>query len=230
MRMFKHLLPTGRAWSLTENKNLRRLFIALDSMRGRAQDHINNAWLDLFPETTRHLDDWEAQFGLPRVTLTDKQRRGRLAAAWKDVGGQSPGYLQNILRANGFNVTLFDWWDPETLEARNPLTVLASGYLVSVPGVDCGDTRSACGEDFAQCGNFEFTKGYPLVNKFIYDRDSIGYTVPNDPAKWPYFMYIGGENFGDLAVIPTARRYEFEALLLKIRPAHAWIGLIVRYE
>ena len=238
--MFKHLLPTSRAWSLTANKNLRRFFEALvGETIDEPKKFLGSAALDVFPQYTRDLNAWEAQFELSPVrALTDAQRRQRLAATWSDSGGQSPAYLQGLLRTNGFDVYLHDWWVPGTepsvgvegvAEVRNPLTVINSTYVTTVSGVDCGEELAACGEAFAECGNFTDADGYPLVNKFVYDSADVGYTVPNDPQYWPFFMYVGGPNFGDVATVPVTRRYEFEALLLKIRPAHLWIGVIVRY-
>lgn len=235
---FKHLLPTGRAWTLTVEKTLRKFFEALAPETEKPREFADDIFLDIFPATTRNLSEWEQQFGLFNNKLSDAQRRARLAAAWRDVGGQSPAYIQAQLQANGFNVFIHEWWEPGTEPAvnvhgtptvRNPNSVLNPQYTLTVPGVDCGEALAACGEEFAECGNYTGGVGYPLVNKFVYDSDIIGYTVPSDATKWPFFMYVGGPNFGDIAEVPAIRRFEFEALLLKIRPAHLWIGVIVRY-
>ena len=240
INMFKHLLPTGRAWAITVNKNLRKFFEALAPTIQSTKDYSDTVFQDIFPATTRFLSEWEAQFGLPNVRLNDADRRARLDAAWKNTGGQSPAYIQDMLQANGFNVFVHEWWKPGTeaavgahaaAEPRNPLTVLNPEYSLTTPGVDCGEPLALCGEEFAQCGNGPAgLVGYPLVNKFVYDSDEVGYTVPNDAQYWPYFMYVGGPNFGDVATVPVLRRFEFEELLLRIRPAHLWIGVIVRYE
>lgn len=239
INIFKHLLPTGRAWSLTANKNLRRFFEALEPEMQAPRDFSDKVLLDVFPQTTRFLTEWETQFGLNNVRLSESARRSRLDAAWKNTGGQSPAYIQNLLQENGFNVFVHDWWVPGTeppvdtsaaATPRNPLLVLRPEYALTTPGVDCGEPLAECGEAFAECGNGPVgLVGYPLVNKFIYDSDEVGYTVPSDPAYWPFFMYVGGENFGDIAEVPAIRRFEFEELLLRTRPAHIWIGVIVRY-
>lgn len=236
--LFKHLLPTGRAWSITADKPLRKFFEALGDLVSGPRAEADNIFLDIFPSTTTKLSEWEKQFGLGAALPTEAQRRARLAAAWSDVGGQSPAYIQDLLQANGFDVFVHDWWVPGTeppvgtdaaATARNPLTVLSAQYVGTVPGVDCGEALAECGEAFAECGNYSGSVGYPLVNKFVYDSDNVGYTVSSDPATWPFYMYVGGPNFGDIAEVPASRRYEFEALLLKIRPAQLWIGVIVRY-
>lgn len=237
--MFKHLLPTGRAWTLTANKALREFFNALSPISDDVKTRADDTYSEWLPKTTTSLTEWEAQFGLYSGKLTEAQRRARLEAAWKNNGGQSPAYIQEQLRLNGFDVYVHEWWEPgteapvgvnEQTPARNPLTVLNAQYAATVPGVDCGEHLAQCGEEFAECGNTAGgLVGYPLVNKFVYDSDDVGYTVPSDSDYWPYFMYVGGPNFGDIAEVSAIRRYEFEALLLKIRPAHLWIGVIVRY-
>lgn len=239
INVFKHLLPTGRAWSITADKSLRKFFEALALEMQAPRDFSDKVLLDVFPQTTRFLSEWETQFGLSNVRLNDATRRTRLDAAWKNTGGQSPAYLQKLLQDNGFNVFVHDWWEPGTepavgtvgqATARNPLSVLNPAYALTLPRVDCGEPLAECGEPFAECGNGPVgLVGYPLVNKFIYDSDEVGYTVPSDSAYWPFFMYVGGENFGDIATVPALRRFEFEELLLRTRPAHLWIGVIVRY-
>lgn len=239
INMFKHLLPTGRAWSITTDKNLRKFFEALVPFIQAPKDYSDQILLDVFPATTRFLTEWETQFGLTNIRLTEAQRRSRLDAAWKNNGGQSAVYIQELLRANGFDVYVHEWWETGTEPAvgvnaaatpRNPLTVLNPAYSLTLPGVDCGEALAECGEAFAECGNGPVgLVGYPLVNKFVYDSDEVGYTVPSDSAYWPYFMYVGGLNFGDVATVPALRRFEFEEILLRVRPAQLWIGVIVRY-
>lgn len=141
---------------------------------------------------------------------------------------------------------------------RNPLTVIRPSNTGADPRVDCGEPLAECGEAFAECGNGLELVGYPLVNKVFQTTqafiilcgeaiaecgeplaecgNSTGfirvprqYIVPNDPAKWPYFLYIGGVNFGDIASLPVTRRDEFERLCLKICPTQQWIGVLVQY-
>lgn len=142
---------------------------------------------------------------------------------------------------------------------RNPLLYLRRDNLPNYPVVDCGEMFAECGEALAECGNSIAPIGYPLVNKIEYSSpDPIvlcgevfaecgeidaecgnfleyeillrRYTVPTDPAKWPYFWYVGGGVFGQQATVPISRRDEFEALCLKIGPLHQWIGVMVNYN
>jgi len=91
-------------------------------------------------------------------------------------------------------------------------------YSSPDPIVLCGEPFAECGEADAECGNF-------LEYEILLRR----YIVPTDPAKWPYFWYVGGQVFGQQAVVTISRREEFEALCLKIGPLHQWIGVMVNY-
>lgn len=268
LRMFKHLLPRARAWRVTIDKTLRRFFEGLAGVGADVRSFLDLVWLDLFPETTRELSEWEKQFGLRDTALTEAQRRDRLAATWRALGGQDPRYIQDTLRDNGFDVYVHEWWEPGTepqpgtkgtATARNPLMWLRREFTGVTLLVECGEALAQCGEDFAQAGNGLEPRGYPLVNKVLETQADIlplcgeelaqagedsalcgnytnfvdrikSYVVPSDPAKWPYFLYIGGETFGDLASIESKRRDEFEALCLKICPAQQWLGILVEYD
>ena len=141
---------------------------------------------------------------------------------------------------------------------RNPNTYLRPTSDTASLLVECGELLAQCGEDFAQCGNILNLPGYPLVNKIsksvpdyiILCGEAIAqcgedlaecgnyvdfldvtqeYAIPSDPAKWPYFVYIGAATFPVQAEVAASRRNEFEELLLKYCPAHMWIGVIVTY-
>lgn len=238
-RIFKHLLPDSRAWRITTEKRLREYFEGLSGLGTDVKTFLDLVWLDLFPATTRELDAWDKQFGLPDTGLTDQQRRDRLDATWKALGGQSPRYIQDTLQANGFNVFVHEWWVPGSeaavnvkacATARNPLTFLPGeplGYplvnkvFLTTPNLItlCGEAVAQCGEPSALCGNYiDFTD-----TLLVYD-------VPVDTQKWPYFLYIGDAVFGDLANVDIERRDEFEALCLKICPTQQWLGILVTYS
>lgn len=141
---------------------------------------------------------------------------------------------------------------------RNPTPYLRREFTGAVLLVECGEPTAECGEPTAECGESAQPLGYPLVNKVIktspdlvttcgeavaecgeavaecgnyfqFRQELQDYVVPSDPTKWPYFLYIGGEVFGNQATVPVTRRDEFEALCLKICPAQQWLGVLVTY-
>lgn len=267
LRVFKHLLPNARAWRITVDKKLRQFFEGLSGAGSDVKTFFDGVWLDIFPEITREIGAWEQQFGLRDTGITEQQRRDRLDATWKALGGQDPRYIQDTLQANGFDVYVHEWWEPGTEPApgvkqcvtpRNPLMWLRREFTGVSILVECGEALSQCGEAFAEAGNSLEPRGYPLVNKifetvpdvlplcggaiaeagepealcgnyFEFTEKLRDYIVPNDPAKWPYFLYIGGETFGDIAQIDPKRRDEFEALCLKICPTQQWLGILAEY-
>lgn len=269
-RVFQHLLPRARAWQLTIEKTLRSFFQGLAPTGSDARTFIDEVWLDIFPQTTREIDKWENQFALMNSGLTEQERRDRLDATWKALGGQDPTYIQDTLQAAGFNVFVHEWWEPSvehpaggsvngdvTPVVRNPLTYLDDGttpgaFLMFDGGVDAQD-----GDPVSQDGGTATPQGYPLVNKILVSTVvTIGdgaagmqdgapiaqdgglttvysfeqFVIPNDPTKWPFFLYIGGETFPDNASVPQSRRDEFEDLCLKICPLEQWLGILVTYS
>lgn len=266
-RVFRHLLPNARAWRLVVEKRLRSFFEGLAGSGDAVKSFIDAVYLDLFPQDTRELSAWERQFALPEAGLNEQQRRDRLAATWRAVGGQDPAYIQATLRERGFDVYVHEWWEPGTEPAigvkacatpRNPLMWIRREFTDTTILVECGEALAACGEEFAEAGNALSPRGYPLVNKIVETVPDIEplcgeelaacgeelaqcgnyfgfresrrpYIVPNDPEKWPYFLYIGGETFGTLAQVSPSRRDEFENLCLKICPAQQWLGILVEY-
>lgn len=260
LRIFKHLLPNARAWRITVDKKLRQFFDGLSGAGNSVKLFFDNVWLDIFPQTTRELDDWETQWGLRDTGLTEQERRDRLDATWKALGGQDPRYIQDTLQANGFDVYVHEWWEPDTNPpvVRNPLLHIRRGSGLPSFVVECGMPLAQCGEPSAEAGAGIGPTGYPLVNKIFITAPDIlplcgeaiaeagepdalcgnyfqfrfelrEYIVPADPNTWPYFLYIGGETFGDLAQVDPKRKDEFEALCLKICPAQQWLGIIVEF-
>ena len=148
---------------------------------------------------------------------------------------------------------------PGNPTARNPLLWLRRSSLQSKFQVTAGNPAATCGNPAATCGSTLVPRGYPLVNKVFSSRPMLtvtagnpaatcgnpaatcgrfdeyaevqkDYIIPTDPTKWPYFLYIGGEEFGELATVGPGRKNEFEELCLKICPTQQWIGIIVSYS
>lgn len=228
-RLFTHLLPRARAWRLTVEKKLRRFIVGFAEGFGPdAREFVDLILLDVFPETTRQLSEWESQFGLTAGTLTESERRERLAGAWTATGGQSPRYIEDVLRAAGFDVYVHEWFAPGSLyppTPRDPNLYLTSDIS---SGMECGEAIAEAGEEFAMCGYVVYTPGDVISNEL--DNPAQPPTViPTDPAYYPFFFYIGAAVFPNLANVPTSRRAELEALILRIKPTHCWVGMLINY-
>lgn len=267
---FKHLLPNARAWRITVDKTLREFFEGLTGVGEDVQSFYDGIFSDLDPQQTRQLVAFEQQFALPDTGLNEQERRDRLDAAWKALGGQDPRYIQDTLQAAGFNVYVHEWWEPiggrpnggsinfdVTPVLRNPLTYLDDGAS-GVPWLMYDGTDDAQdGDAVSQDGSSNTPAGYPLVNKLLNVVDTVigdgseimqdggikaqdsgiiviysekQYIIPVDAAKWPYFLYIGGQTFPDTTTVSLSRRDEFEDLCLKICPTEQWLGILVIYS
>lgn len=220
LRQLQHLLPRAKAWNITfVSKTLRKFFNGLASAHESARDFADLAYLDMFPEITRELDAWERTFGLLPAT-TESSRRQQIDGAWKGQGGQSPRYYQDTIRAAGFDVYLHEWWyfTGPTRNTRNPRDYTDDPLIGTT---QCGEPLAQCGETHAVCNRFLANEVGYLVNRDL--TQNAPPPVPNDPERWPFFLYWGGPNFGDAADVPASRRAEFERLLLKHKPTHIWL-------
>lgn len=241
------------------DKQLRKLFEGLTGLIDDTKLFIDQVWQDLQPSTTRELDLWEKQFGLPNTLTDEQERRDRLSATWQALGGQSPTYIQDTLQAAGFDVYVHEFWElPRTTPptVRSPLLVLNDGTGFTKYVMGDGTLEANDGAVTANDGASLNPTGYALVNKtFELFTGSIGdgsvqmndgsaeandgavkreyrqkqFIVPADTTKWPYFLYIGGQTFPDHATISASRRNEFETLCLKLCPAQQWLGILVDY-
>ena len=205
LNAFKHLLPRAKAWQITIDKTLRKFFVGLTDLPSDIRDFVDLVWFDIFPDTTRELDEWESAFGLPDVGLSTADRRTRLAGAWAATGGQSPGYIQDALHAAGFT-TLYvhDWWSDDTPTVRDPNDYEAEGGYAIDNILDIGPQTPA---------------------------DLSGLIA----ADFPHFVYIGPQvillppTSAQRVDILQDRKRELETLVLKLCPNEKWIMMFVRY-
>ncbi len=224
-RMIQHLLPRAAAWRTTAAKTLRNFFEGLSGAPEDFRGFIDDVYGDVFPETTRELAQWEEQFGIV-ANPVEATRRLNLAAEWAAGGGQSPRYIQDVLQTAGFDVYVHEWpasgppWFPRDPRDYTDLPLIGT--------VQCGEVLAQCGEATALCnGLLANDPGY-IVNDDL--SGNAPPPVPDDPARWPYFLYVGGETFPDTATIPVERKAEFRRLVLKLKPTQQWLVLLVEYE
>jgi hypothetical protein len=242
-RQIQHLLPDAHAWRLPLRGSLRRLLEGLATGPASARDFIDNVYRDLFPDTTRELAEWEAQFGVPALA-TLPARRLQLAGAWSAQGGQSPAYLQQVIHAAGFTtVFVHEWWWPTVPRTLRDPHAYTDQPLVGT--VQCGDAIAVCTplnppplpddtdpyldpDSYPPVCNRWLANdpGY-LVNKTL-SREAPP-PVPESADRWPYFLYFSAASFGVKADVPASRREELERLVLKICPTQQWLVMIINY-
>jgi hypothetical protein len=236
-----HLLPRAWAWRVTKRKNLRRLLEGIAPSFDDARTAIDATWEEISPETTTNLDEWERQYGL-EANANEATRRLNLAAEWRATGGQSPGYVQGVLQTAGFDVYIHEWWSGgPPYVARNPHDYTDApliGTVQCTPDAfrfngqpQCSDGQPDSNNELIpqyQCNAFLVNDPHYLVNKLL--TQAAPPPIPNNPAVYPKFFYVGAATFPSHATIPASRRGEFERLLLKLRPLHLWIVTLIDYD
>jgi hypothetical protein len=230
LRLFQHLLPRALAWRTTVDTTLRRYVEGLSESAADAKAFIDLVLLDAFPSTTRELPAWEAQLALAS-TGDEATRRARLAAAWRAAGGQSPDYIQTVLHTAGLTtVFVHEWWSSGppfvALDPREYTTqpLLGIYQCESTTPWECFD--SGPGESLgAHCDDTLANEPGYVINLDLTRRAPP--PVPDDPERWPYFLYFSGEVFPELAPIDAARVDELKELLLRICPAQQWLVLLI---
>jgi uncharacterized protein YmfQ (DUF2313 family) len=237
-RTIQHLLPRGAAWDTTTPaggtspaKRLRQYLEGLAEHYSGIRLFVDLVYLDLLPRTTRQLSTWEKQFGLGSGG-PDVDRRAKLAGAWSLQGGQSPDYIQRTLHAAGFTtVYVHEWWyyAPER-EVHDPRDYIAQPligiYQMEPPGNEWECWEPGPGDPLApHCDDTLANDPGYLVNLDLTRRAPP--PVPDDPARWPFFIYLSGEDFSTPAPVPRSRSAELKELILRLRPAHLWIVMRV---
>ena len=84
----KQLLPSGTAWNITNNTNLRNLFSAIAVLPEELRIAIENVYMDYFADSTRELDRWEKVFSVIFTRSELEQRRNVLfleQKLWRSV-------------------------------------------------------------------------------------------------------------------------------------------------
>lgn len=254
--VFKLLFPRSNAFSLFINKRLSQFIKGLSALPQDFRNFINQIYLDLFPNTTQALSEWEKTFGIGFPSAIEENRRMDIDAAWKAQGGQGADYIQGVLNAAGFDVQIHENNPPVDPDLfLNSIPVMFCGGPAAFAGNDqafagktggellvngpvvtnipiynavCGGTNIVCGNIFAVAGQFD---KFGTENKI--------YQIPDDPDLWGGFFFIGGDAVRngsyelvsiENAIIETDRRSEFIRLILKLKPAQSWAGLMVNYE
>ena len=252
INLWKTALPQSRAFSLIVTKTMRRFYEGLTYPQ-YYRDLFDKTYKDLDPQVTTQLERWERQFYLPSSGLTEQQRRDRLAATWKMTGGESPAYLQSILRGYGFDVYVHDWWIPE--EQVLTLTMGNDQAFMGGEGAYMGASTAVFPAPWNP-NELLVDPYYPLVNRTAttnYRSVTMGsdsgfmggetaymgaqvktesgdyYPIPSDPIKWRGFFYIAAEEMPNAATVPLERKEELEELILSIFPAHQWGGILVDF-
>lgn len=226
-KSLKLLLPSGKAFDITQNSTVRRFFKGLSYLPEDVKRENELVFLDLFPETTRALEEWENQFSVLFADLQyGETRRGILKALWQvNIGGQDLKYLQGVLQNINKNIQVF-----ENIPVKNPRDANA------VFGCMCGKRQSVCGNKKLICGykdgDSEFT---PTVIRN--DSDQL-YDIPIDVQYWQNYFFVAKNIvinsrreiiYCEKLLLDTKWKSFIEYLILKIKPVQMGALIFIQY-
>lgn len=258
-KLFKYLFPKSNAFSLFIQKFLTQFVEGLTALPDDFRKYIDQIYLDLFPATTRELSLWEKVFGITNPSTDDAIRRNTIDQRWKLKGGQGPDYIQQVLQDNGFDVQVHENNPPidPAFFIGISFIMVAGGFNAYAGRIDAYAGMALNGELLVNgfipietsqrlfemvaggingyAGNSKAVAGY--FNQYITENKT--YTLPTDPLLWPFVFFIGGDATRDpitheltaieTVQIPKEREQEFKNLILLIKPAQTWAGLIIEY-
>jgi hypothetical protein len=221
------LLPKNRVFSLVIERTLSLFFKALAIVPQEIREHLASILGDVYPATTDYLVQWSAQFGKPNGLSRDG-----LAAQWEAGGIQNPYDIQNVFQNAGFDVYVYEWWNPSAgtlpATARFLLSELqdfinidyAYLYVNRIQTADNNwDYQCESGNTTLQCE--PVSAGTPSCGAYtgiIYSDKE--YSADGDIQ---YYWFLGDTTFGSFpprVQIPSSRRAEFENLIYQLKPAH----------
>lgn len=228
----QRLLPRGRAFQLSNNKSLTKLFRGIALAAEDAKAFVDSVYLDQFAATTREIRELEREHGLPPA-VTEADARLHVAAERARVRNLSPYSLQKTLQDAGFNVYVHECWNQYgairnprlrvdvTRFGRHPMRSPSSPNVVQMRGRTDID-----GNPIAQhVMNTEAPEQNVALNKTL-QRQPIHRPSTNHD-DWVGYFYIGAESFPAKAVVPAARLEELWFWVMRCRPLHLIPVLLV---
>jgi hypothetical protein len=215
------LYPTGRAWYKPENGNFQRFHDAINISLVRLIDEGKLLLDQTFPDNENFSKDdaslWEYRLGL--ITNNNLDLELRKAGIKRKLGHpnnvksrQHKSFIEHQLQLSGFNV----WVHENTIPYRTPNEIL----LISSNDVQHEESTQH-GLGLAHGGD-----SFSLIANSIEEIED--YSIGGAENLWATF-FIGGENLGDSANVPSLRLREFKELVIKLKPANLVAITFINY-
>lgn len=207
----RQLYPTGRAWWMQNNGVFDNLHKAINRSFIRVLNDSDLTIDSCFPDNENFdVNDatlWEYRLGLITNTSLSLELRKdailRKMAYPKGIEArQNKLFIESQLRLAGFDVYVHENLPPY----QTPDEIVALSLELTQHG---GNTQHGIGTQHGYV-SFDVIANEAIVKETF----SVG-----SENLWSTF-FIGGENLGDMAIVPSNRLIEFKELVLKLKPAH----------
>lgn len=225
--VFKLLLPRSRMWQLNSESNLKKFAKGSAVLSEDLRTDGEKSYLDLFPEFTRKIEEWEKEFSVQFTSqLTEEQRRNILTALWKmRYGASTTDFIQEMLRILIPNITV-----AENNPVRNPVVANVSYIAVNAnKNMCCGNKKALCSYRY---GSGEFTPGV------LKNGTETLYDIPENSRYWETCFFIcqsvvysrSGEIVYVYPISIDRKWKEFiEYIVLSVKPVHTTALMFINW-
>lgn len=222
----KLLFPRSRAFNFTINSDKRKLIKAIAVLPEDIRHEMEQVYFDMFPETSRCIEDWEKVFAVVFSSKELAKQRNVLAALWRiNKGGQSAVFLESMLRNIDANILVV-----ENTPVSNPRQRSITNVAV------CGNKTLCCKNVKAVCGYRVGDENF--LPSILRNDVSELYSIKNDPRFWAYCYFIcrrvvrNNKNeilYVEKIQIKKEFRNYIEYLILKIKPVHTVAVMFIEW-
>ena len=222
----KLLFPRSGAFNFTIDNDKRKLIKAIAILPGDIRREMEQVYFDMFPDTSRCIDDWEKVFAVVFSSKELEKQRNVLAALWRiNKGGQSAAFLQSMLRNIDTNILVVENTPVSNPRQRNVTHVAVCGNKVA----HCNYKKAVCAYRIGD-GGFS-----PTV---LRNDISELYSIKNDPRFWAYCYFVckgivrNSKNeilYIEKIKIKKEFRNYIEYVILKIKPVHTVAVMFIEW-
>jgi hypothetical protein len=245
IQLTEQLYPTGRGFNIHIGSFIRKMHLALSRSESRLNDNTLDILNGILPDndsfTVEDATVWEQRLGLitnDAVSLANRKLAiiRKLNYPGTIIARQSGGFIQSQLQLAGFDVYVHE--NPDLIsveELLNELNNVANLGLGNIGGFNLGSVFSVYPNLFTDSNIGGFNLGEvnlaqidfkgKVVNN-ITDSLDLHFNIGNSRIKT---FFIGGENLGDFANVPTARKDEFRQLILRLKPTETVAYLLINF-
>ena len=220
------LFPRSRAFNFTINSDKRKLIKAIAVLPEDIRHEMEQVYFDMFPETSRCIEDWEKVFAVVFSSKELEKQRNVLAALWRiNKGGQSAVFLESMLTNIDANILVV-----ENTPVSNPRQRSITNIAV------CGNKTLCCKNVKAVCGYRVGDENF--LPSILRNDVSELYSIKNDPRFWAYCYFIcrrvvrNNKNeilYVEKIQIKKEFRNYIEYLILKIKPVHTVAVMFIEW-
>jgi len=221
----KLLFPRSRAFELFINSAKRKIVKAFSVLPEDIRHNTELVYMDLFPDTTRFLENWEKTFAVYFPAREIARRRKILDLLWKiNAGGQSLDHIEQILRGivDARVVDNVPVTDPRGIKI---VKIAVCNYRIMV----CANRQAVCN---ARLGT---EQSEPTV---LRNDASELYMLPEDKRFWETCFFICKNVIRSERKIQYIERIKLnikwknflEYIILKIKPVHTTAILYIEWQ